>query len=119
MMKVEMGKKYISGGQPVRILCINRNDIRYPIVGVRSNGNMCYFREDGSCASGEGFDLVKIWEPQAGEWCLFWHREESGNAILDKFIGISESGLFKACSRASWKYCAKFTGELPEHLKGL
>jgi hypothetical protein len=119
MMKVEMGKKYTSNGQPFRILCIDRNDICYPVVGMRNDGSISYFKEDGSCAFGEEYNLVEVWQPQEGEWCLFWDKNESKNAVLAKFIGMTESGLFKGCGYSSWKYCAKFTGELPEYLKGL
>jgi hypothetical protein len=119
-MKIEIGKKYTSNGKNLRVVGIDREYILgNKVIGVFDDGTTRCFRANGESSFDSKYDLQEVWEPQPNEWCLFWHREESGNAILDKFIGISESGLFKACSRASWQYCVKFTGELPEHLKGL
>jgi hypothetical protein len=118
MMKVEMGKKYTSGGRPVCILSVDRNDISYPIIGMRNDGSMFYFKEDGSCAFGEWYNLVEVWEPTVGEWCLFWDETAKYHANLRRYSGM-HGVSFKTIDGLSWTHCAKFNGELPEHLKGL
>jgi hypothetical protein len=123
-MKIEMGKKYTSNGEEVRILCTDREcTLEYKVVGVFNNGSIRYFGVNGESVFDSRYNLQEVlqpqevWEPQAGEWCLFWNNKESKNAILDKCVGISGSGLFKTSHRTDWKHCAKFNGELPEHLK--
>jgi hypothetical protein len=118
-MKVEMGKKYTSGGKPVRILCTDRRSETYPIVGMCNNLDIVYFTEDGRCITGEAYDLIEQWEPTLNEWCLFWDDEKPNHAVLAQFIKMYFNETFYCNRGSAWKYCAKFTGELPEHFKGL
>jgi hypothetical protein len=125
-MKIEMEKKYTSNGQPVRVVCIDREcTLEYKVIGVFDNGSVRYFGVNGESVFDSRYNLQevlqpqKVWEPQAGEWCLFWNNEEPKSAILDKFIGMTQSGLFKDYSYSSWQYCAKFDGTIPEHLKNI
>jgi hypothetical protein len=126
-MKIEMGKKYTSNGQQVRILCVDRPCNVYPVVAMYDNGVINYFTEDGIISKIciimnpnedlDKYNLVEVWEPTENEWCLFWDVRESKAAVLAKFVGMTQSGLFKDYDWSDWKYCIKFTGELPEHLK--
>jgi hypothetical protein len=127
-MKIEMGKKYTSNGELVRILCVDSPDPIYPVVAVRNDGKVLCFKEDGAIsyrymALGENFDkwkLIEVWEPQPNEWCWFWDDKERDNTHLRRYSGMPskrECEFFKSMDGVSWKYCAKFTGELPEHLK--
>jgi hypothetical protein len=119
-MKIEIGKKYTSNGKKVRILCVDRPySYEYPVVGMLNNGSIEYFKENGESFIDSRYNLIEVWEPTAGEWCLFWNNEEPKSAILDKFIGMTKSGLFKDYSYSYWQYCAKFDGTIPEHLKNI
>jgi hypothetical protein len=116
-MKIEINKKYTSGGKPIRILCTDRGSETYPIVGMRNNLDIAYFTEDGKCVTGEEYNLIEEWEPKRGEWCLFSDETFIGarlmqfsNNLFDKFQALGEQHNFRHCDR--------FTGELPEHLKG-
>jgi hypothetical protein len=115
-MKIEMNKKDTSNYKSIRILCTDR-PISRPVIGMFQDGQLGYFTETGCSQAGKDYDLIEIWEPQFHEWCLFWNNEESKIAVLAKFSGMTESGLFKDCGYSSWQYCAKFTGDLPAHLK--
>jgi hypothetical protein len=117
-MKIEMGKKYTSNGKLVRILCVDRPCTDYPVISMDDDG---YIRKFDVCGRYEQswaeYDLVEVFEPKEGEWCLFWDDYETKNAALTKFVGMSKSGMFQSCGNINWKYCAKFDGTLPEHLK--
>jgi hypothetical protein len=116
-MLIEMNKKYTSNGELVRILCTDRyNDNGYTVVGMRDDGIIVYFTKDGKSASWPTYNLIEIWEPKRGEWCLFSDETFIGarlmqfsNNLFDKFQALGEQHNFR--------HCAKFTGELPEHLK--
>jgi hypothetical protein len=72
-MKVEMGKKYTSGGELVRILCTDRDDKDYPVIGIFfKNSSIGYFSENGESIISKDFNLEEIWKPTLKEWCLFW-----------------------------------------------
>jgi hypothetical protein len=119
-MLIDMNKKYTSDGKPIRILCTDRFSVGgYTVLGIFNDGTVMFFKGNGKYPDSKCFNLVEVWEPQSDEWCLFWDNDESKTAVLSKFVGTSESGLFKDCGYSSWQYCAKFTGELPEHLKEL
>jgi hypothetical protein len=116
-LTVEMDKKYTSDGRPVRILCNDRPS-GDSVVGLYENGDLCYFTGKGYSLAGECYNLVEAWEPQRGEWCLFCNVLKPHNTILDQFVEMTELGEFQTPDNLSWKYCYKFTGILPEHLKG-
>jgi hypothetical protein len=116
-MKVSIDKKYTSNGKPIRILCTDRNNRDYPVVGLFDDGYMLYFLESGVCPYGEEYNLVEVWEPQVGEWCLFWDYEKSKTIFVSCFLRVDKYGKFQCKSGITWNYCAKFTGELPKHLK--
>jgi hypothetical protein len=121
-MKIDINKQYISNGKPVRILCVDRQSGTYPIIGIRNNLDIEYFTKDGRCITGEAYDLIEQWKPQEGEWCWFWDELADGNAHLRRYLEVySERGIefFKSIDGVSWQHCAKFSSELPEHLKGL
>ena len=114
-MKIEMNKRYTSSGEPIRILCTDRPE-GYPIVGmVEKNGVIQYFKENGESAVFSRMDLVEVWEPTEGDWCWFWNS--TGVTVLDTFIKMG-ANKFQSDGGMNWKYCAKFTGELPNHLRG-
>jgi hypothetical protein len=115
-MKVEMGKKYTSNGESIRILCNDRNSIHYPVIGLRDDGYLSYFKENGEASAGPNHNLVEVWEPQVGEWCWFWDNTSKDNTYLNKYSEM-EGKLFVSTNKCAWDNCAKFTGELPEHLK--
>jgi hypothetical protein len=56
-MKIEMEKKYISNGEPIRVLCVDRKHI-FPVLALYEDGTILYCKEDGSCFNGEKYDLV-------------------------------------------------------------
>jgi hypothetical protein len=116
-MKIEMGKKYTSNGEPIRILCIDKPDIQ-PVVGMgEKTGIIYFFKENGENIFSSSLNLVEVWEPQVGEWCLFWDYEKSKTIFVSCFLRVDKYGKFQCKSGITWNYCAKFTGELPEHLK--
>jgi hypothetical protein len=118
-MKIEMNKKYTSNRCKVRILCVDGYDSDYPVVVMYEDSSVKYFTENRINADDkqEMWDLVEVWEPQRGEWCLFWDNEKYKTAVLDKFVGMTECGTFKSDNYNAWKYCAKFDGTLPEHTR--
>jgi hypothetical protein len=116
-MKIEMGKKYTSNGEPIRILCTDRNLKDYPVIGLGDDGFVMYFTENGSYTYGEEYDLIEVWEPQEGEWCWFWDHKNPSTITVSSFVRVTEYGKFKSNTGNVWNYCAKFIGELPEHLK--
>jgi hypothetical protein len=116
-MKIEMGKKYTSNGEPIRILCTDRNLKDYPVIGLGDDGFVMYFTENGSYTYGEEYDLIEVWEPQEGEWCWFWDNNSEYVAHLSKYSDI-KGKFFNSYDGCAWDNCAKFMGELPEHLKG-
>jgi hypothetical protein len=115
-MKIEMGKKYTSNGEPIRILCTDRNNRDYPVIGLRDDGYLSYFKENGEASAGPNHNLVEVWEPKEGEWCWFWDNSYKDVAHLNKYSGMKDV-LFNSIDGVYWDNCAKFTGELPEHLK--
>jgi hypothetical protein len=115
-MKVEMGKKYTSDGIAMRILCTDRHG-RYPVVGmVEKTGTMHYFKENGEDMFFSGDNLVEVWEPKEGEYCWFWNTCDCSHTLA-KFKKMSSSGNSYWDKYALWEHCAKFIGEVPEHLK--
>jgi hypothetical protein len=117
-MKIEMGKKYTSNGESIHILCTDRpHAIEYKVIGMRDDGAILYFTEDGKSPAWPIYNLVEVWEPQKDEWCLFWDDENKHYVVLYRFIGMSDCGRFKSDNCISWKYCAKFDGTLPEHMR--
>jgi hypothetical protein len=118
-MKISMDKKYTSNGKAIRILCTDRNNTNYPVMGLCNNGSVWCFKENGSSASGPCLDLVEVWEPQVGEYCWFWDYEKTTTILVSRFVIVDEYGKFKCKNGSTWDHCAKFVGELPDHLKGL
>jgi hypothetical protein len=117
-MKIELGKKYTSNGQPIRILCTDREDASgYNVVGVSSDGGIKCFRSNGDCSLDSKYDLQEVWVPSEGEWCWFWDNDEPAYSALDKFKRMGPCDLFQSTNCSTWKHCSKFTSELPEHLK--
>jgi hypothetical protein len=127
-MKVEMGKKYTSNGNAIRILCVDRPYSKYPVVGVRDDGCIMYFTEDGyythcddddddSCEYYNKYNLIEVWEPQEGEWCWFFD-EGSNHANIRKYSRM-RGGCFISTDGLAWEHCSKFIGELPNHLKNI
>jgi hypothetical protein len=119
-MKVEMGKKYISNGQLVRILCIDGYDADCPVVVMYKDGTVRYFTENGINADDkrELWDLVEAFEPQEGELCWFWDVKRHEGVVLSKFVKMVGE-RFLAATGWDWRYCSKFDGTPPKHLKGL
>jgi hypothetical protein len=119
-MKIEIGKKYTSNGKNLRIVCIDRKDILgYKVVGIFDNGDIKCFRSNGDSALDSKYDLQEVWQPQYGEWCLFWDDISKDMAIHLRIYSCMKDMLFKSADGLSWENCTKFIGELPEHLKGL
>jgi hypothetical protein len=115
-MKIEINKKYTSNGSPIRILCTDRPRTAYPVIGMNDYGTLEHFKENGASASDKAYSLVEVWEPQVGEWCWFWDNTSKDNTYLNKYSEM-EGELFVSTNKCAWDNCAKFTGELPEHLK--
>jgi hypothetical protein len=116
-MKIDMNKKYISDGKPIRILCTDRNDGKYPVIGISNEGSIITFTEDGKSPAWPTYNLVEAWEPQPSEWCLFWNIEKPHFTILGQFQQITWDGRFQSNVGTTWTYCAKFDGTLPKHLR--
>jgi hypothetical protein len=118
-MKIEMNKKYISNGKNIRIICIDRPNTTYPILGMFDDGSILSFDENGVYVHEEvNNNLIEVWEPQAYEWCLFTDATFYG-AMLLQYLSTTITGRFHAKGAGiSFDGCTKFTGELPEHLKG-
>jgi hypothetical protein len=122
--KISMSKKYTSGGDPIRILCIDRNHERYPVIGLSDNGDIMYFEENGRYVYsdelyGDAYDLVEVLNPLVGEFCLFWDDGVLSIIVLSKLNKVLPDGTFQSWHGISWKNCTKFTGELPNQLKGI
>ncbi|MCI4435420.1 MAG: hypothetical protein JHC33_01235 [Ignisphaera sp.] len=120
-MKVEMGKRYTTvNGREVEILYVNRPKPYLPVVAMfKDDGVIKQCQEDGTIDDFSGIKLVELWTPSDGEWCWFWDKDEPTHYVLDRFKMIGTLDLFQSTNVSTWKYCAKFTGELPEHLKAL
>jgi hypothetical protein len=113
-----MGKKYTSNGKNLRVVCIDReNTFGYKVVGVFDDGDIKCFRSNGDSALDSKYDLQEVWEPTENEWCWFWDCNDSQHIILSKFKEKNADGMFGSVDGYFWIYCAKFTGELPEHLQ--
>jgi hypothetical protein len=118
-MKISMDKKYTSNGKSIKILCTDRNDL-CPVIGLREDGGVYFFYEDGRNSIDTMFDLVEeVWTPTEGEWCWFWDTDEDKNATLSRFQKVCDNGKIKSQCGNFWEYCSKFDGELPKHLKRL
>jgi hypothetical protein len=118
-MKIKMDKQYTSNGKRIKILCTDRPDDTHPVVGMDDDGTIHYFTKDGKCLFGATYDLVEVWEPTEGEWCWFFDLNGQEGAILAKFQKRCPYGRYQTKNGSNWKYCLKFVGELPEHLKGI
>jgi hypothetical protein len=117
-MLIDINKKYTSNHRPVRILCTDRPpEIEYRVVGMRDDGAILYFTENGESASGPTYDLVEIWEPRYGEWCLFCNDLKPHRTVLDQFNKMTDDGKFQSICGTIWNYCNKFDGTLPEYLR--
>jgi hypothetical protein len=117
-MKIDMKKKYTSHGKPTRILCTDRpSDSVYPVIGMRDDGSIAYFTEEGKSILGSSYNLIEVWEPQEGEWCWFWNKGDSNSLNLAKIIITPKSKKFYSYGLHEWDCCAKFDGTFPEHLK--
>jgi hypothetical protein len=99
-------------------LCIDREDtFGYKVIGMTDNGNIKFFKANGDNAFDSKYDLVEAGEPKEGEWCLFTDSTFYG-AVLLPYLNTTTTGRFHAIgTTSSFDNCAKFTGELPEHLK--
>jgi hypothetical protein len=118
-MKIEVGKSYLSNGKPIRILCTDRNNEYYPVIGLHEDGSIMYFAEDGSYAYSDEWNLVEVWEPTMNEWCWFWDNiDKPVSAHVSMYLG-RDGELFRSSDFLTWDNCAKFIGELPSHLKGI
>lgn len=112
-----MEKKYTSLKGDIRILCTDRPDNKYSVIGMDSTGKILFYTEDGKCESNKDYNLVEIWEPQHGEWCLFWDSNKQNGAALSRFYKMQSDGTFQSWNGITWEYCSKFDGTLPEHLQ--
>jgi hypothetical protein len=116
-MKIEMSKKYTSNSESIRIICIDRPG-EYPIIGMmEKTRDIHFFKENGEHTTFRKYNLIELWEPQVGEWCLFWDYTEQSHVYLDRFDRVDGFGSFLSNAGVYWIHCAKFSGELPEHLK--
>jgi hypothetical protein len=119
-MKIEMGKKYISNGESIHILCTDRpHAIEYKVIGMRDDGAILYFTEDGKSPAHPIYNLVELWEPQKGEWCLFCNELKPHRTVLDQFNAMTNDGKFQSICNTIWNHCHKFDGTLPEYLKDI
>jgi hypothetical protein len=117
-MKIAIDKKYISNGQNIRLICIDRPNTTYPILGMFDDGSILSFDENGTYVhGGVNNNLIEVWEPQKGEWCWFWDYTEQSHVCLDRFDRVDGFGSFLSNAGVYWLHCAKFSNELPEHLK--
>jgi hypothetical protein len=118
-MKVEMNKSYTSNGKHIRILCTDRNNTEYPVIGIEDDGAISHFTIDGVCGFGSEYDLVEVSEPQRGEWYVFWDSNNQHSIILSRFYKTQSDGTFQSWDGPCWNYCKKFDGTLPKHLEEL
>lgn len=64
--KIVMGGEYLQRGssEPVRILCVDRPDTKFPVVALSTNGLVILARADGSVGgSRSAWDIVPAKEP--------------------------------------------------------
>lgn len=57
------------------------------------------------------------WQPKPGEWCWFWDNSVVNDVALRKFSTYHDDFIYRDELGCTWKCCAPFTGELPDHLK--
>jgi len=60
---------------------------------------------------------IKLWEPQPDEWCWFWDDVDDSALVLEKYIDLTNTGLYKT-DGYNWGKCEPFIGELPTYVKG-
>ena len=97
--KIEMGKRYASGGVPVRLLCVDRSLSNRPVIAEADGGNIGEWKADGTLGRIIGGyeclpDLVEIKEKKRVKLWLniypahcYAHHDKGGaecNATADR-----------------------------------
>jgi hypothetical protein len=117
MMKIDMNKKYLSCGVSIRILCTDRNNTNFPVVGLFDDGQVHYFTEYGRHSSDAMYDLIDSFEPIQGEWYWFWDNMDGHKAVHLAKFDKKVYHLFKSADGKLWQRCTEFTGDIPDFLK--
>lgn len=130
MKKIEMGKKYRTrAGHAVRILCVDRDDKDYPVVGLPKfeigGEGLIPFTAEGSYEAGKHspFDLVEV--PPYADIPIDtpgWARGADGHWHRRHFAGVGSDGLPKCWVEGKTKhtsysclsYFHEFTTTKPE-----
>ena len=120
MKKITMDKEYTyRTGERARILCIDRNFDGLPVISVKEDGSIYAHTSTGSFLSSNlptDNDLIEVWTPTKGEWCLFTDNHEA--YILRKFEEINHTPKrYVSNNNTCWKYCYKFEGNPPNETK--
>lgn len=103
-MKIEVGGKYSSGGNPVRVICTDRRGRGEPIIGLISYGDgfdhLACWGPDGRSTVHGGHDLIPAKPEPVVEWGLLIDG--------DKFMpGTSRMVAEDALSRGSYGPAAR------------
>lgn len=110
-----MDKKYkYRNGEQAKVLCTDGYMEDHPVVSMKENGNLYVHRNTGEWDFDNSFDLIEIWEPSEGEWCLF--TDDHARYVLSRLREeLINKGKYKYAdiNKAMWKYCYKFDGTLP------
>jgi len=111
-MTISMDKKYTSNGKPVRILCTDGGGTQ-PVVTIIDTAIETFTSSGQFCNNGVHiYDLVEVWEPKKGEYCLFF---DNGGTIaaLAKFTCYL-GNKYTTHNGCAYNKCVEFTGELPK-----
>jgi hypothetical protein len=117
-MNIEVGKKYISNGRGTTILCLNRPNCDYPVIGMQDDGTLMFYKEDGSSYLGKSYNLVEEKEElKEDDLCLFWNDTTKDLAIhIGLFTGMQDR-FYSSADGYIWSKCTKINDELKELLR--
>jgi hypothetical protein len=102
-MEIEVGKQYTSNGKRIKILCTDRQDDAYSVVGVDNNGAVHFFTKEGKSIPGPKYDLVSVKEEQKEKISKDKKYTSNGKLIrilttdrpkyVHSIIGIDDDGV--------------------------
>lgn len=77
---ITLDKKYrYRNGDPARVLCVDANDDKWPIISLNDRGNVVYHTAEGIATQGDSttdIDLIEVREP-ARIWCNRYDKTDN------------------------------------------